>query len=204
MKLYLTSVASITIDKLIPTLPKSPRELRLVFIPTAANPYQNKWFVDEDRNKLKQLGFNLIEIDIAEKKQDDLKELMKNIDIIFVSGGNTFYLLDKCIASGFDQLVKDFVSEGIIYIGSSAGSVIAGPDIEPIRFLEDQDYIPDLKFTQGFGLVNFVVLPHYGNPKYEAKYQDIIEKYKDKYELITVTDYQAVLVEDSNYKIILA
>jgi len=50
-------------------------------------------------------------------------------------------------------------------------------------------------------LVKFIVLPHYGDKKYEDKFQKIIEEYGNKYELIKITNEQAVFVEGQNYYI---
>ncbi|MFA6437621.1 MAG: Type 1 glutamine amidotransferase-like domain-containing protein [Candidatus Paceibacterota bacterium] len=202
-KLFLASIVSNVIDKLIEFLSKSPKELTVAFIPTAADPYENKWFVDNDRNKLKERGFNLKEIDIKGNRKQELLDKFKGIDIIFVAGGNTFYLLEKAKESGFDEIVKESVQKGIIYVGSSAGATFVCPTIEPIKTLDDPSKAPSLKSFEGLNLINFVILPHFGEEKYKTKYEKIIEEYEDKdYKIITLTDKEAILVEDNKYKII--
>lgn len=203
-RLFLASVASKSLDKIANLLPNKPKnEIRVAFIPTAADPYKDKQFVKEDRDKLEEMGFEIFDLDIKDKTERQLEEELRNINIIFISGGNTFYLLDKARQSGFDQLVKDLVlGKGVLYIGSSAGAALAGPDIKPIELLDDPSSAPDLKSTKGLDLVNFVVLPHYGDKKYEEKFQKIIKEYENKYELIPLTNEQAVIVEGSNYSIV--
>lgn len=179
---------------------KDPRSVKVGFIPTAADPYEDKWFVDKDRTILKDQGFKLIEIDIKDK--DRLKEL-RNVDVIYVSGGNAFYLLEKAIENNVVNLIKELVENGKLYAGASAGAVFAGPSIEPVAPLDDPQKAPNLKTYISLGLVNFIVLPHYGKEKYFDTYKKIVEKFSGgKYQLITLTDEQAVIVEDESYRIV--
>ena len=202
-KLFLASIVSNTIEKLIEILPKPPDKLTVAFIPTAADLYEDKSFVVEDRNKLKEKGFNVKDVDIKEKTKQELAEELKDVDIIFVAGGNTFYLLEKAKESGFGEITKELVQKGIIYVGSSAGATFVCPTIEPIKTLDDPSKALLLKSFEGLNLVDFVVLPHFGKEKYKSKYESIIREYSDKgYKLITLTDDQAVVVEGDEYKIV--
>lgn len=198
--LYLTSVAAKTLDKIVTFLDKSPKDLKVAFVPTAADPYENRPWLDEDRDKLISLGFEVAELDLKGKNESDLRKDLSDTDIIFVAGGNTFYLLEKVKKSGFDKVVKDLVNKGVIYIGSSAGSVLVGPDIEPVKVFDDPNEA-QLESTKGLGWVDFVVLPHYKKEKYGVYHQQVIEEYKDKYKLIPITDEQFIKVEGEEYKI---
>lgn len=91
-KMYLTSVG---LSRLTNILPKPPAEMTVAFIPTAADPYDDKWFIDADINKLNGMGFHLTQVDIKGKHQKELLEILKNFDVIYVAGGNSFYLLEK-------------------------------------------------------------------------------------------------------------
>jgi len=195
-KLFLASIVSNTIEKLIEILPGSSDKLAVAFIPTAADPYEDKWFVDEDRDKLKEKGFNVKDVDIKGKTEQELLEELKDVDIIFVAGGNTFYLLEKSRESGFDKIVKELIQKGVIYVGSSAGATLAGPDIEPIKTLDDPSKAPSLKSFNGLNLVDFIILPHF-EEKNRKEYGEIIRENSEKgYKLIILTDNQAVVVED--------
>ncbi|PJB17762.1 hypothetical protein CO116_00520 [Candidatus Falkowbacteria bacterium CG_4_9_14_3_um_filter_38_19] len=201
-KLFLASIVSNTIEKLIEILPGSSDKLAVAFIPTAADPYEDKWFVDEDRDKLKEKGFNVKDVDIKGKTEQELLEELKDVDIIFVAGGNTFYLLEKSRESGFDKIVKELIQKGVIYVGSSAGATLAGPDIEPIKTLDDPSKAPSLKSFNGLNLVDFIILPHF-EEKNRKEYGEIIRENSEKgYKLIILTDNQAVVVEDEEFKIV--
>ena len=51
-------------------------------------------------------------------------------DFIYVTGGNTFFLLQELKKAGADKLIKEQISAGKIYIGESAGAMILSPNIE--------------------------------------------------------------------------
>jgi len=65
--LFLASYFTCVSDLLLPILPKKPNELRLAFVPTAADPYESKSWFYEDKNKLIAMGFLMKEIDIKNK-----------------------------------------------------------------------------------------------------------------------------------------
>jgi len=201
MRLFLTSKASAVLDKIMPLLPKPTKELKVAFIRTAANPYPEKPWADDDRNRLVELGFQIIDFDIAGKDKKEIRDVLSKVDIIFVAGGNTFYLLKKARESGFDEVAKKLIAEGKIYIGSSAGSIIVGPNIEPVKYFDDPN-VAQSKSSQGFNLVDFVVLPHYGREKYELLHKMVITEFGKKYKLVTLTDEQFVLADGKNNQIL--
>lgn len=202
MKLLLTSV-SISPLKELTTIPY--RDLRLVYIPTAADPYEDKWFIEEDRKRFRQMGIRFQELDIKGKTSEELLRVLRPAHAVFVSGGNTFYLLEKARESGFDTVIRKVVNDGVIYIGGSAGAVIAGPTIEPVSRLDDPSVVPHLTSFDGFNLVDFVVLPHYGKEKDKAKYEAIMDEFgKKNLKLLPLRDDQAVIVDDHGYRVVKA
>lgn len=198
-KLLLTSVG---IGRLSDLTKKPLSNLQLAYIPTAADPYENKWFIDEDRKKLQGLHVPYFEVDIKNKKQNSLRKELKACDAVFVSGGNSFYLLEKSLESGFDKVIKELIGKGVIYIGASAGACIAGPSLEPIQTLDEPDKALNLKSFDSFGLVDFVVLPHFGKEKYIPKYETILDKYQHKFRLVKLTNDQAIIVENNKWKVV--
>src|SRR5688572_19939694 len=90
---------------------KDPKNVRIGFISTAADLHKNPWYVEKDRKFLLDQGYDLIEVDIKDKLQ---LEKLNNVDVIYVTGGNTFYLLEKAIESGALGLIKDLANNGII------------------------------------------------------------------------------------------
>jgi dipeptidase E len=129
---------------------------------------------------------------------------LDNFDVIFVSGGNTFYLLQQAQKSGFIEVIKDLVNQDKTYIGSSAGSCIAGPNIEATRAIDNALLATELRGTTGFKMVNFVVFPHWGSPYFKNEY---IESTKlvysvDQVPVVILTDKQYVWVRDEKLEIV--
>lgn len=56
-RLFLSSVFAESADKFIDTFKDSLEKTVVAFIPTAADPYEDKWFVDVDRKALQERGY---------------------------------------------------------------------------------------------------------------------------------------------------
>jgi len=196
MLIYLTSQASKTLGKLIPFLQKSPKEMKVAFIPTAADLYLEKPWLETDRQKFVDLGFQVEDVDLKQFSINGLKQKLTSKDVIFVAGGTTTYLLEKVRQSGFNELIKELVKNGVVYIGSSAGSLLAGPNVETDRIYDHRGLGKELDSYEGIGLVDFVILPHVNNQKYELVIQEIDQKFGEKFELRKLKDNQAILIKD--------
>jgi len=202
MKLFLTSAGIVpeTTEEFLKFLNKKPEDTRVCFIATASHPEKNKEYVEKDRKRLSELGFKVSELDLKKENEGSLKEKLQNFDVIFMEGGNTFYLLKYVRESGFDKALKIFLDRGGIYIGESAGSYIAGADISPTQWkhVEDKN-IAGLKDLRGMGLVDFVVFCHY-EPKHESVIKE--NKHKIPYRLIALNDSQSLLVDNRSIKFV--
>lgn len=202
MLLYLTSIAAKTLDKLIPLLPRSPRDMKIAFIPTAGDLYEEKPWIDKDRKKLTELGFAVEDLDIKNKTTKEIERQLLGKDIIFVAGGNTSYLLEKAQESGLIPIIRQWVTDGKIYIGSSAGSLFAGPNIEVDKIYDEGEFGKILDSYDALGLVDFVILPHADNPQYAPFIERIFQEYGHKYTLKKLNDNQAILITDNAIQII--
>lgn len=178
---------------------------KLVFIDTPAEPETgDKSWLTDDRQSLIKAGFNVTDYSITQKKHTQLINDLESFDFIYLSGGNTFYLWEQSQKSGFNTLIKQWVETGSkIYIGTSAGSIIAGlkcPD-----YLLEPEQMNELESVNGYGLVNFTILPHWGSPIFKNQYLekrlDIAYKV-DQVPLILLTDTQYIHVTDDTCQII--
>lgn len=201
MSIYLTSTAANVIADIATRLDRKPDRYRVAFVPTASDPYEKAPWVEDDKSALLKLGFKLIEMDLKGKNRAEIERTLDHADIIFVAGGNTFYLLEQARSSGFLELTKSKIAGGAIYIGSSAGSVIAGPDIEAVKIFDDPD-AADLKDTQALGLVDFVTLPHYGKEKYGSYHDQVLSEYGNRYLIVPIADNQYIIPSEGRYEIV--
>jgi dipeptidase E len=81
-------------------------------------------------------------------------------DAIFVGGGNTFRLLKALEDFDLIEPIRRKVSSGTPYIGSSAGSNVAGPTIKTTK---DMPIVQPRSFDS-LALVPFQISPHYQDP----------------------------------------
>lgn len=198
-KLLLTSSASATLDMVKSLLPKPASELKAAFIPTASNlcSESDMGFVYADRAKLVAMGFDVIDIDLKEIGRQTLEEKLANIDLVLVDGGNTFYLLDQARKSGFDEIIKKRIEQGLIYVGSSAGSILCCPTIEGAKRFDDPRVAPDLDDYAGLNLFSKIIIPHAQREKYADRImQTTTEMNKQGLEVVALADDQAIIVNE--------
>lgn len=183
--------------ELFALLPKKPEEAKVAFIATAADNSTDKGFVLKDRAIFESLGFGeIVEVDL--KIPEDLVKL-DDCDVIFVEGGNTYYLLKWVRQSGFDQKVKELLANDKIYIGASAGSMIMGTSIETAVLGHNKNEI-GLEDLRGLRLVPFMIIAHVQD-KDKIK-MDMFARQKQLRPIIGLEDGQAIICEGDRYRII--
>ena len=129
----------------------------VLYVPTAAKPMSGR---NGNGEILVGFGHRVVELDIDGAV--DLSAL-DAVDAVFVEGGSPFFLLQAMRESGFDSAVTQAVRGGLPYVGMSAGAVVAGPDLEPLSTTSNTALGPRLRSTEGLGLVDAVVFPHYNS-----------------------------------------
>ena len=178
---------------------RPPETLRMVFIPTAGNPDKDVWWIDKDRDVLTRMGFRYTELDLASTPTERLTESLNDVDLIYIAGGYTYYLLEQIRNTGFDTVLAKFMERGGLYVGASAGALIAGPDIEPCSSLDDPKYGPSLTSTKGIGLIDIVPMPHYDMSERSSAIEAIIAQYKDAYTVVPITDDEAIVYDGTDW-----
>lgn len=202
--LFLTSSVHAVANNISKKLNLSTKN-KLVFITTPAELETGdmSWLAN-DRKALVDAGFKVTDYTITGKNLEQLKNDLKDYDFIYLSGGNTFYLLRESHKTGFFDLIKDLVNDkGKIYIGTSAGSIITGP-ICPDYLLSEEEVI-GLEGQRGYGFVDFTILPHWGSKDFKDLYlkDRLSMAYKtDQVPLIALTDNQYIHVEGDKYEFV--
>lgn len=183
---------------------KKIKPKKAAFIYTAGEVEKNDGWLDKDRNGFNKHGIKTFNYTITGKTVKDLERDLGDCDLIHVNGGNTFYLLLQAKKSGFDKFIKRQVEKGVIYTGSSAGSMIAGPDIKITWRPENQPYAEKLTDTRGFNLVDFTIFPHWSNSRFKKIFFNyrLKNSYKKGSKIILLNDDQYVEVKNGNYKIV--
>ena len=107
---------------------------------------------------MEPLGINVIS---AHQQADPVAALAK-VDGVFVTGGNTFRLLDKLQKTGLLEAIRDRAFEGFPYMGASAGINVTGLTIMTTNDMP----IVQPRDMNAMGLVPFQINPHYVDGKF--------------------------------------
>ena len=139
-------------------LDKPAHDLTAAIITTASVEHKekNKYAVST-KEYFEELDFK--EVKFVDMEFDD-PDILKNFDVIYINGGNTFYLLYHLKKSGADKILKE-ISDSTILVGTSAGAVVLGPDIKIAAEFDDERNVIGLKDFSALNLTDIIVIPHY-------------------------------------------
>ena len=166
----------------------------VAFIPTASIHEDFNQYVEEGREALVSLGLTIKELEITQCEQKEIETVLRNCDCIYVSGGNTFFLMQELRRTGTDRLIVEQVEKGKLYIGESAGAMVFAPNIEYATKMDNH-----LSMTPGFndftalGIVNFYPVVHFKSYPFEESTQTVIRENRHLL-LKPITNKQAIVV----------
>jgi peptidase E len=200
--LLLTSAGMQMKGEIIKLLQKPAYDITVVFISTAAKTEENLDFLKTDWNIMRdEMGFNVEEYDIEGKTEAEVMKALEFKDIIFVEGGNTFYLLKIMRACNFEKIIRRLLKDGKVYIGSASGSIVAGRTIRTAEWSGERNTV-NMRDLTGLNLVPFDIFCHY-RPEYaEIIKQKIKNPRKRAKKLKILTDEQAILVQGKEVALI--
>lgn len=164
----------------------------VTFIPTASIVEEYRGYVENDKKAFAELEIDVEILNIEQKTEQEIAETLSRNDFIYVSGGNTFYLLQELIKSKSNKLISEQINNGKLYIGASAGSIILSPNIEYIEGVDDKTKAPELVDYSGLGVIDFYPLPHYKNEPFTESIENIFEKYRNQIPLIPISNSQVI------------
>lgn len=172
---------------------KAPGECRVGFIPTAANvELGTKDWVIGQLLQLQRYGF--YQIDIVDISADgvDWRARLDDVDVLWLTGGNTFYLLDQVRKTGFDKWLAEHINDKV-YVGGSASSILMTPTIALAGMEPGDENVPGLTDLTGLGYVPFEIEPHCDEARFAA-----VEEYARtvKNSVYALDDLSAIRVFD--------
>ena len=190
------------VAKFLPDCVKNLQGMKVVFIPTAAEVEKVKIYVKKGWKALEDLGMQITELNINTTEAPKIKETIKNADCIYNSGGNTFYLLQELRKTGADQLVKQHILTGKLYIGESAGAMITAPNIEYVSLMDDPNEGKELTDFEALNVVDFSTVPHLWCFPFAKATKEIISRYEESLTLKAISNTQALRVDGEGVKIL--
>ncbi|WP_215042017.1 Type 1 glutamine amidotransferase-like domain-containing protein [Tenacibaculum dicentrarchi] len=201
-RLFLASSFVDVAEYLEPFVGEKLKDKTITFIPTASIPEEYRGYVENDRKAFEKIGLIVQELEISTASKKVIKETIEKNDFIYVSGGNTFYLLQELKKSETDKVIISEIKKGKIYIGASAGSVIMSSNIKYIEKMDDKTKAEHLIDYDALNTVDFYTLPHHTNEPFKNSAEAVLNEYKNQIELIPISNTQVIQVEGNEVSIV--
>jgi dipeptidase E len=125
---------------------------------------------------LERLGYAVQELDLREFFEDRfrLRVRLRDFDLVWALGGNSFVLARAMTQSGFVDAVRHRLDdESFAYGGYSAGACVAGPDLQGIDLVDDASMVPPgysaAVEPRCLDLIPFRIVPHWRSEHPESE-----------------------------------
>ena len=171
----------------------SKKNPKVAWIITASKTKENSNFLNRDLQEFIKQGITPHIYDINNKTVDDFSKDFVDFDLIYMEGGNSFYLLKSIRESGFDKFLEEWIVSKP-YIGVSAGTYVTCPTIDMATWKHADRDRHGLEDLTGLNFIDFMITVHY-----DEKYKNVIKKGSEnlEYPLRIIKDGQALLIQDN-------
>ena len=174
---------------------------KVAFIPTASLHEGYTGYVGSARKLFKKLGASVTEIDISTEVYLTIQAVFEDADVIYFTGGNSFFLMDQLRKTETDELLKKELANGKLMIGESAGAIICAPTIQYIEQMDEKPEDYSQEDNEGLDLIDFYVLPHYLTAPFKKITERIMAEFSDL-NICAINNHQAIIVNDEGSKVI--
>lgn len=132
--------------------------------------------------------------DLSDAFSDAVLATLPSYAAIYLSGGNTFTIMDSARKRGLQAILEQYLANGGVLIGASAGSIMCTPSVELAKF-GDENEVGITDFT-GFGFVDFEFQPHFSDASDE---RNLLTQYQRTHgrEIYTCKDGAGLHISDS-------
>ncbi len=169
-------------------LPKPIGKCRLLFIP---NEKATAEAIHGDKFVLRMMSFGFTRENITIFDHENAERYTGlDLDVLYISGGNTFATLKRICDCGFDREIVRYIRAGVCYIGGSAGAHIVS---QSIAHLTGIDEAPDgMTSFEGLGLFDGILVCHYREER-RALYEAL--KTDGTYPVYALTDNDSIVID---------
>lgn len=203
MKILLTSTGLSHKDierSFLSMISKSVDQLTVLFIANASTNEGEEEYVNKSFEEVLKLGIQKENIQTCHSVEDLQSIEQIRQDVIYVCGGNTFHLLNDIRKADFGNKIKKALSNGVVYIGVSAGSIILTPKICIAKVGPADDNFDNVENLTGLSIVDFEVSVH--SP--EMVTFESVEEYAKSVENVVyaISNETAIEIFGDNFRII--
>lgn len=141
-----------------------------------------------------QLGVEINCVDCAKTHGEELERSLDGAHCIWVTGGNTFFLWQHMRASGLDEMIRRKLASGTLYVGCSAGAIVAGRSVSTAfwKGWDDPAAAAETDWTDPDSLLGLSLVPHRSFfPHYDPSWASLVEAKRDG------LDHPVVCLEDA-------
>ena len=174
---------------------------RAVLVPDAADPLHDPGIPAEVERELRLAGFEVSRIALAAATARQVSSTIASADLIAVSGGDPFHLLAVARHVAFGDAARRALETGAVYVGYSAGAMLAGPSLQPLSITSPFTPPPNLDLT-GLGLVDVLVLPHDDLPGRHERHVAAQAAFGQRVRLITLRDGDVFLHDNGREQLL--
>lgn len=202
-RILLTSNTANVWGLLRPIIGSAPQKMVVITTAMEVEDDADSWYPADQQTFTTQPNLKVVEYTITDKNDIELGHDLADADILYITGGNVFYLMQQIQKSSFAQIVRKHVQSGKLMIGHSAGAIALGPDVTPAYRSDKTSKVGKLNDTSGMGLVDFVTLPHWGSEQLRSIYfnERLKQAYNPAYKIIPISDQQYIDIVDDYYRI---
>lgn len=201
MKLFLYSSYKIKQEHLrilLKMTGKSHADIKIAAICNATDVEEDSdgWVADS-YSSLTEFGSQVEVVDLRKfmGKQSELSKVLSSKDIIWLCGGNGYYLNWILKESGADEVIVEQIKSGKVYAGWSAGAVVAGPTLRHFEKMENLDVVKEV-YYETLNLTDVVALPHYDMKEFSKNMQEANEKLiADGFITTPLNEDQALMID---------
>ena len=155
---------------IINNLIKPIDQCKLLYIPNEKATFET---IHSDRYYLRMEEFGFLRNNIYVFDYYNSDEFLNlDIDVLYISGGNTFATLDRLRNCNFESEIIRYIKNGVIYIGGSAGAHIASRSVGHVAKYDHDTF--GLTDFSGLNLLDGVLICHYTEER-EADYLDLVK-----------------------------
>ncbi|MCH5317537.1 MAG: Type 1 glutamine amidotransferase-like domain-containing protein [Eubacterium sp.] len=173
----------------------------LLYVPLAMESDMYDGCYEWINEEMNDVGIPAIEMvrsaeELAEKK-------LKDYCALFFGGGNTFKLLNDLKTSGAFEKIKEYIENGGVIFGGSAGAIIFGKNLESCR-LDDPNEV-GLEDISGFNVLNGIsLLCHYTNrsPQKDSESKKYLLELSKRMKIIALSEENTIFINENRIEVI--
>jgi dipeptidase E len=136
------------------------------------------------------------DVDFTMLLEDDEIPEFSGFDAIYIGGGNTFALLNYVKKRGLNEKFIEYIDNGGIIYGGSAGAIIFGKDIRTVEEENNEDY----QYHSGMNLFNdYSIICHY-EENLDSKIFETLNKIKTP--ILALPENAGLILKNNEIEII--